>query len=66
MQGAQVNTPLTTKGQNQARQTAAKLSEVEFTAIFASPLARAAQTAQIIRPDQTVTYDWRLREFDYG
>ncbi|GKS82221.1 phosphoglycerate mutase [Ligilactobacillus pabuli] len=66
MQGAQVNTPLSTKGQNQARQTAAKLSEVEFTAIFASPLARAAQTAQIIRPDQTVTYDWRLREFDYG
>lgn len=66
MQGAKVDTPLTSQGQNQASQTAAKLSEVDFTAIFASPLVRAAQTAQIIRPTQTVTYDWRLREFDYG
>lgn len=66
MQGAMIDTPLTTTGQAQAHKTAAKLSQHNFTQVFASPLLRAAQTAQIIVPKATITYDWRLREFDYG
>lgn len=66
MQGAMIDTPLTTTGQAQAHKTAAKLSQNNFTQVFASPLLRAAQTAQIIVPKATITYDWRLREFDYG
>lgn len=66
MQGAAVNTALTVKGQVQAQQAAAKLNDQKFERVFASPLLRAAQTAAIVAPQATITYDWRLREFDYG
>lgn len=49
MQGAMIDTPLTTTGQAQAHKTAAKLSQHNFTQVFASPLLRAAQTAQMPR-----------------
>lgn len=66
LQGAMIDTPLSDNGKQQAQQTAAKLAKKGFEYVFSSPLQRAAQTAQIIAPTQSVTYDWRLREFDYG
>lgn len=66
MQGARINTGLTDLGCSQAEQTADKLAGIKFNKVYVSPLLRAAQTAQIIRPRQTVTFDWNLREFDYG
>ena len=66
LQGALIDTPLSDNGKQQAQQTAAKLAKQRFEYVFSSPLQRAAQTAQIIAPTQTVTYDWRLSEFDYG
>ncbi len=66
MQGALIDTPLTSLGKSQARKTFDKIKQQDFTHVFASPLKRAAQTAQILAPQMTTTYDWRLREFDYG
>ena len=47
LQGSEIDTPLTTKGWQQAREVAAFLREVEFSAIYASPMIRAQQTASL-------------------
>ena len=44
--------PLSLEGRGQAEQMAAGLPPV--TSVFSSPLSRAVQTAQAIRPDVTV------------
>lgn len=54
--------PLSREGRAQAEQMAAGLPPV--TAVFSSPLSRAVQTAQAIRPDVTVLEG--LRELDAG
>ena len=53
-------------GIRQAQQAAAALSNVVFDHVFASPLKRAVQTAQIIAPDVEPVIDDRLIEMDYG
>jgi len=55
----------------QARQLAAELGKRrrhdEITAVFASDLGRAVETATIAFPHgPDIFYDWRLRECDYG
>lgn len=37
-----------------------------FSAVYSSPLLRAGETAGIIAPNQNITFDSRLKEFDYG
>ncbi|KRL97272.1 histidine phosphatase family protein [Liquorilactobacillus satsumensis] len=69
LQGSQIDTPLTAKGRQQAltvRQKLAATTAIHFDLVFASPLLRAAQTAQLIAPHATTIFDSRLREFDYG
>src|SRR5699024_1949338 len=54
-------------GRSQAQVTLSKLETDNFDAIYASPLLRAAQTATIIGgSDKTITFDTRLKEYDYG
>jgi alpha-ribazole phosphatase/probable phosphoglycerate mutase len=58
--------PLNDKGKNQALSVAAVLKPLEFTAIYASPLQRAYQTALIAGNRQQVQTDDRLVEADFG
>lgn len=67
-QGAQIDTPLTELGRTQAQNTKRHLEEegAVFSAVYSSPLLRAGETAGIIAPNQNITFDSRLKEFDYG
>jgi len=62
------DSPLSELGREQARRLAERLAREPISAIYASPLARAAQTAQIIaeRLGLEVTFDPRLREYGVG
>ena len=55
LQGSEIDTPLTTKGWQQARELAAFLREVEFSAVYASPLIRAQQTASLNADPRAIT-----------
>lgn len=60
--------PLTDRGRAQAQAAAVRLSTLDVTAIYTSPLARAAETASIVgaqigRPVQAET---ALREYRFG
>ncbi|MDN2453457.1 histidine phosphatase family protein [Lactobacillus sp. UCMA15818] len=68
LQGSLINTPLSEKGQIQAKNVhdAFEKKSLHFDLVFASPLLRAAQTAAIIAPEATTIFDERLKEFDYG
>lgn len=66
LQGAKINTPLSALGQQQALLTKTKLAHLNFDEVYASPLLRAAQTAALLSPTQPVTFDSRLKEYDYG
>jgi len=67
MQG-HLGVPLNAEGRRQATRLAGRLRRVEFSAIYASDLARAAETAQIIADgrDLAFTPDSDLREFSGG
>ena len=67
MQG-HTGVPLSAEGRCQATLLAARLRSVEFSAVYSSDLARAAETAGIITAgrDLPVTTDTDLREFSYG
>ena len=64
----QSDVPLNKKGQAQARALARKLKGQPFTAIYASDLQRASETAEIIAASLhlAVVADPRLREIDQG
>jgi len=59
---------LTQKGREQAKKVAVKLQDISFTAIFASDLARAKETAQIIAEgrDLEIMIDKAIRERSFG
>jgi len=61
--------PLTEKGREEVKNATRTLSG--FTKIYASPLARTRETAELVAealkiPKETIVYDKRLREFDFG
>jgi broad specificity phosphatase PhoE len=66
----QFDSPLTDLGREQARALARRLLREGWavSALYASDLSRAAETAEILatRLDATVTLDERLREYDVG
>ncbi|MGD2206316.1 MAG: histidine phosphatase family protein [Anaerolineae bacterium] len=66
----QTDFPLTDRGRDQARALAQRLCREGWaiTAIYASDLSRAAETAEIISAtlDVPVALDQRLREYDAG
>ncbi|KRL00904.1 histidine phosphatase family protein [Liquorilactobacillus capillatus] len=66
LQGSKIDTPLTAKGRQQAQAVHQNLVHFNFNQVYASPLLRAAQTAQIIAAKTTTTFDSRLKEYDYG
>lgn len=57
---------LNERGVAQSGAVSSYLATVEFDAIFASDLRRAARTAELIAGDRSVTYDPVLREMNYG
>ena len=62
------DTPLNERGRTQARALAEELAGVDVAAVYASDLARARETAEIIaaRVGRPVTVDPRLREVHIG
>jgi len=64
----QTDIPLSERGRRQAEALARALAEMPLDAIFASPLARAAETAQAIAvPHQLeVRFEDRLKEINAG
>lgn len=60
--------PLTARGEEQARQLATALAAFPLTALYASPLARARETARLIAAalDLEVCVEPGLREQDFG
>jgi broad specificity phosphatase PhoE len=67
MQG-QWESDLTALGREQAAVNAALLQQFDIEALYASPLRRTRQTAEIIQQkvSTSVTYDDRLKEWDSG
>jgi broad specificity phosphatase PhoE len=64
----QTDRPLTDFGRRQARELAEELADEQLEAIYASDLARARETAEIVgrRLDLAVALDTDLREKDWG
>jgi broad specificity phosphatase PhoE len=64
----QADSPLTSKGERQARQWSAFLLDFHWDRILASDLGRAFRTAELInrKLDLPLTTDSRLREKDWG
>lgn len=60
--------PLTPKGRQEVLQTAQKLKNKDVEAIFASPLLRTKETAEVIaqKLNLPINYDDRLLEHDHG
>jgi broad specificity phosphatase PhoE len=67
MQG-QANSDLDATGRSQAEEHGRLLAALDIEAIFASPLDRARQTAEIVRRhvDLDVRFDERIMEWDCG
>ena len=70
--GSQVDSPLTEKGREQARETVQSIisSGIKFDKIITSPLSRAYETATLIRENSDnnidISIDDRLIEIDFG
>ena len=60
------NYALNEVGIAQATAAAERLRNVTFSQVYASPLVRAVQTAQLVVPDIQPVIDERLIEMDYG
>lgn len=60
------DSPLGAKGEGQAQRLSLRLEKQEFDHLYASDLARAARTAEMIRPGQSLILDVRLRELNFG
>lgn len=58
---------LNAEGRAQAEELRDKIKDIKFTAVYASPLKRAAETAKIAVGDRyDITYDDRLLERSFG
>lgn len=58
--------PLTEAGKEQARRLGARLSGIQWAAVFRSPLSRARETAELIAPGFSQVVIPGLTEIDYG
>lgn len=59
--------PLNETGRAQAKTLHDNIKDIQFTAVYASPLKRAAETAQIATDDKySILYDDRLMERSFG
>jgi broad specificity phosphatase PhoE len=64
--GQKIDAPLSDDGREQAEQLRDRLGAITFDEVFASPLARARETAAIVAGERAVRVDPRLLEMDYG
>lgn len=66
--GRSADPALSATGREEATQQAAALEDIAFTAIYASPLQRARQTANFVAEQREleIVIDDRLREVDVG
>ena len=64
----QTDVPLNDYGRELARITSEALKDVDFQAVFCSPLSRAAETARIMLRDRQIPVftDDRLKEISFG
>lgn len=62
----QSDVPLNETGRSQARALHDTLRTVPFTAVYASPLLRARETAEILFPGRDLTFDPELMEANAG
>ena len=60
--------PLTARGRRQAKCLAARFSQLPLVAVYASPIKRAADTADSIAAEAGLEAAWepRLQEYDFG
>lgn len=68
LQGCRLDTPLSARGRRQAECVAIRLAEEPLDGVFASPLVRARETAEILAAPHGVglRIDPDLVEFDWG
>ncbi len=64
--GQKIDVPLSDAGRAQAVALRDRLRPIAFDEVFASPLARASETAAIVAGERAVRVDPRLLEMDYG
>jgi probable phosphoglycerate mutase len=64
--GQTLDIPISDRGREQAVALHDRLASVTFGRVLSSPLRRARQTAEVIRPDAIIEIDDRLKEADYG
>ena len=57
---------LTKKGIKQAKQARKLVKKIKFDAIYASPIERTKETAEIIEPKREIIFDNRLAERELG
>ncbi len=58
--------PLTTHGEQLARELGSHLKAIAFASVLTSPLQRARQTCERVVPDSMPEIDPNLAEWDYG
>ena len=58
--------PLTIKGENDAQALNSKLRNLNFLKVFASPLQRARETAELLGYGESLEIDNNLMEWNYG
>ncbi|MDQ3461167.1 MAG: histidine phosphatase family protein [Deinococcota bacterium] len=58
--------PLSAEGRAQTRALAKRLKTEGVTAVYSSPLRRAAETARVLFPEREILFDDRLKELDFG
>lgn len=69
VQGRRIDCSLNETGRMQARALAGRLRDVRFDAVYASPLRRARETAEIVvagRPELSIRLDPDLEEMSWG
>lgn len=64
--GQRLDVPLNAEGRAAAAKLRDRLAGIPLERVISSPLARAVETARIVRPDATLQTDARITEADYG
>jgi ribonuclease H / adenosylcobalamin/alpha-ribazole phosphatase len=64
--GQRIDIGLSDAGQAAARALGERLADVAFERVIASPLRRARETAELVRPGAPIETDERVTEMDYG